>query len=146
MITFLSILLLSEPKTIDLEQLSFMWGHWINESSSIVQEEWWTDGRGDMMLGVSRTVKEGHVVFFEYTRIEKTVDGIFFIASPSGQPTASFKLVESSPKKAVFENPSHDYPQRIIYISESPGHMKARIEGQVGGKEKFSEWTWKKTD
>lgn len=48
----------------------------------------------------------------------------------------AFKLVRNGPREAVFENPEHDFPQRIIYRLESDGALFARIEGVVSGKEK----------
>ena len=36
----------------------------------------------------------------------------------------------------VFENPQHDFPQRIIYRLEKDGSLLARIEGVNQGREK----------
>ena len=38
-----------------------------------------------------------------------------YLASPQGSPATAFELVESSAQKAVFANPKHDFPQRILY-------------------------------
>ena len=34
----------------------------------------------------------------------------------------------------VFENPTHDFPQRVIYRLDDAGVLRARIEGLVAGK------------
>jgi hypothetical protein len=48
-------------------------------------------------------------------RIVEEEDGwVGFVASPSGQETARFKLVSMNASKVIFENPEHDFPQRII--------------------------------
>ena len=36
--------------------------------------------------------------------------------------------------QARFENPTHDFPQRIIYRSDGEGGMSVRIEGERQGK------------
>jgi hypothetical protein len=41
----------------------------------------------------------------------------------------------------VFENPEHDYPQRIIYQREG-NLLIARIEGEVSGEAKGQQWQW----
>ena len=45
--------------------------------------------------------------------------------------------------RVVFENLSHDFPQRIIY-SRKGKQLCARIEGTLQGKEEGEEWCWDK--
>jgi hypothetical protein len=56
------------------------------------------------------------------------------VAKPSGQAEASFKLVKYENQEAVFENPQHDFPQRIIYKLEKDGSLAAAIEGMSKGQ------------
>ena len=86
------------------------------------------------MLGMSRTVKNGKTVAFEYVRIEERKDGLVYVANPSGQAKAEFRQVELTDSLIVFANPSHDFPQRIRYERKSDGSLLARIEGEMGGK------------
>ncbi len=46
--------------------------------------------------------------------------------------------------KVVFENPEHDFPQRIIYERGDEGSLGARIEGIQNGKASSSKWTWQR--
>ena len=50
----------------------------------------------------------------------------------------------SEEKKAVFSNPGHDFPQRIIYWVDGDEALHARIEGEVNEKSKSREWVWKR--
>ena len=43
--------------------------------------------------------------------------------------------------RVVFENPTHDFPQRIIYWKDG-ADLRARIEGTQNGKEGSQEWRW----
>lgn len=88
------------------------------------------------LLGVSRTVKRGKTVAHEFMQIRETSPGqIAFIALPPGQSEASFLLVRLSGQEAVFENPQHDFPQRVIYRREGD-LLTGRIEGSEGGETK----------
>jgi hypothetical protein len=59
-------------------------------------------------------------------------DDLSFLAQPRGAEGATaFRLVRSAPGEAVFENPAHDFPQRIIY-RRTGDRLTGRIEGADG--------------
>lgn len=92
---------------------------------------------GQTMLGMGRTVAGGKVREYEFLQIREEKDGaIYYVAKPSGQPEGSFKLIKLQNKEVVFENPEHDFPQRVIYRLQSDGSLLARIEGTFKGKER----------
>jgi hypothetical protein len=129
----------------DLADLTWLAGSWVLVSKDAVSEEHWTLPRGHTMLGLNRTVISGRTAAFEYLRIESTPDGIVLLASPHGRdPPTRFPLVESGPRRAVFENPSHDFPNRIAY-ERSGDRLDARIEGRQDGQPISEEWTWRRT-
>src|SRR6266850_2648121 len=129
------------PGTI--ADLAFMAGSWSGVEGTTEMDEHWTAPGGGAMLGLHRDVAGGKMVSFEYARIEERADGVFFMASPRGKPATPFRLVKLEGKKAVFENPEHDFPQRIIYWLEADGSLSARIEGTQGGKEASEQWRWR---
>jgi len=89
------------------------------------------------MLGMARTVKNGKTVEWEHVVIRETTPGQWaYVAKPSRQPEAAFPIKEISATQVVFENPQHDFPQRIIYQRIGQDGLTARIEGSVQGKEK----------
>lgn len=128
-----------------LEDLAWMAGSWLERKPGVETEEHWIAPKGDVMLGVSRTVRESGKTSFEFLRIARTPAGISYFACPSGRPATEFKLVETaekeSQKKVVFENREHDFPQRIIYWLDD-GSLRARIEGTIGGQSRSQEWHW----
>jgi Domain of unknown function (DUF6265) len=63
---------------------------------------------------------------------------------PSGQEEAAFKLVKFENNEAVFENPEHDFSQRIIYRLEKDGSLAAAIEGMSKGKLKRIDFPMKR--
>ena len=119
-----------------LQSLAFIAGCWeINrpESKSLVSEQWMT-AEGGAMVGMSRTVKNGKMTAFEFLRIVESDAGIHYISKPSqNKEETAFKLVKWSANDATFENPTHDFPQRIIYRRDKT-NLFARIEGNNEGK------------
>jgi len=99
---------------------------------------------GGLMLGMSRTIVGGKATEFEFLQIRQQGTDIFYIAKPSGQAEASFKLIQNSKQEVVFENPAHDFPQRIIYRLLPDGSMTARIEGKMNGGERGIDFPMKR--
>lgn len=97
------------------------------------------------MLGISRTVAEGKTLEFEFMQIREETNGeILFIAKPSGQPEAMFRLIKGSSREVIFENPRHDFPQRVIYRRQSDGSLLGRIEGVSKRKERAVDFPMKR--
>ena len=126
----------SGGETYDIADLAWISGDWQTASGGKAQiEEHWTALAGASMMGLSRTVAQGKTVEFEYLRIEQRVDGIYYVAHPKARcPGTDFKLTTLSKQEAVFENPEHDFPKRIIYRKSSDGSLIASIDGGPGTK------------
>ena len=69
---------------------------------------------------------------FEYLRIVERDGGLVYIAQPGGRPPTEFVLTELTTTRAVFENPRHDYPRRIVYELSDEGRLSATV-GQLKG-------------
>ena len=104
------------------------------EKSGSLISEMWMKPAGTSMLGVGRTVKNGKTTDFEFMRIEQQDDGIYYVARPKANTTeTAFKLKSAAGSEFTFENPEHDFPQRIIYKIKGSA-LAARIEGTRNGK------------
>lgn len=117
------------------EQPNLDWiaGSWLSCENSQVAEVW-VKSRGGFFAGVNVSDR-----FFEYMRLAPQDGVMSFIASPGGAPPTPFALIEAGPQRAVFENPGHDFPQRVIYWREGPD-LIGRIEGMIDSKTEHSEW------
>ena len=124
-----------------LARLSWMVGGWGAEQGGEWGEEHWIPARGGTMLGVHRDVRGGRTTGFEFLRIEARPDGLVYLASPGGRPATEFRAVEVRDDRVTFENPAHDFPQRIVYWRTGEA-LHARIEGRTGGKEASMGWRW----
>lgn len=131
-----------QPATPTLSDLSWMAGSWIGTTQGVEMEEHWTAAKGGSMIGIHRDVAKGRTVSFEFLRIEMQKDQIVYLSMPGGRsPATPFPLKEISGTRAVFENPAHDFPQRIIYWKDG-SDLRARIEGTINGKAGREEWRW----
>jgi hypothetical protein len=125
-----------------IADLAWMAGSWSGEFRGIQMEEHWTAPKGNSMVGLHRDVGKGRTMLFEFLRIEQQGDRIVYLSMPNGRsPATAFPLKEMSGTRAVFENPQHDFPQRIIYWKDG-NDLRARIEGTMNGKPASEEWRW----
>ena len=123
-----------------ISDLVWMSGDWRTDPAGrAVSEEHWTRPAGGSMIGMSRTLVGDRTVSFEFLRVEERVDAIYYVASPKGRcPATDFKLTRLSRQEAVFENPQHDFPKRIIYRRNTDGGLTAVVDAGEGTKaEKF---------
>jgi hypothetical protein len=146
-LVFASMLIFSpglSPQNV--AEIAWLEGHWIGTDGPMQMEEIWTSAAGGALLGLHKDVVTrtgaARMVSFEFLRIEAGADGIAYVAQPGGRPPTRFALVESGPRRVVFANPAHDFPQRILYWLDDAGALHARIEGPKDGKTVSQEWTW----
>jgi Domain of unknown function (DUF6265) len=121
--------------------LAWMSGDWQTAAGGRARiEEHWTTPAGGSMIGMGRTIAGDKTVEFEYLRLEQRADAIYYVAHPKARcPGTDFKLTRLSGQEAVFENPQHDFPKRVIYRKNSDGSLTASVDGGEGTKsQKFA--------
>ena len=126
----------------EMAKLGWLSGCW-KAVGNVQSEEHWMKLDGQSMLGMGRTIANGKTVFFEFLQIREQPEGIYYIAQLNGGAAVSFKLVKINDSEAIFENPEHDFPQRISYQRAIDGSLLAAIEGQEKGKPKRVEFAMK---
>ena len=131
-----------------IADVAWISGAWVGtRSSGSSIEERWSPPRGGAMLAVSRTVNAGgRMVAFEYLRIVEREGGLVYVAQPGGAPKTEFVLTQFGPtegggQRAVFENPRHDYPKRIVYELSVDGKLSATIGELKGGTPRRFDFT-----
>ena len=130
-----------------IDDLAWLSGCWMSSNQEPGSAEHWMLPAGGTMIGMNRTVRGGKTVAFEFMRIVEQEDGgLEFIASPSGQNTTGFTMTNVSNREVIFENPDHDFPQRIIYRLVSDEELLGRIEGRIDGIERAADFPMKKVD
>ncbi len=110
-------------------RLDWLVGHWCSDSGI---EELWLTSPGDLMLGVNRTVVGGRTRAFEFLRIAADGNGVRYLAQPGGREATAFRLTDTGERWARFDNPAHDFPQRIEYRRDGE-RLVAEISGPGEG-------------
>lgn len=117
------------------DKLGWFAGCWERRTQTGMVEEHWSAANGGMLLGFSRTVRRDTVVTYEQLRVSHRGDTLIYHASPAGQQPTDFRAVGGNlDEQVTFENPAHDFPQRIIYRKVGTDSLVARIEGMRGGQ------------
>ena len=118
---------------------SFMQGSWCASSAGELIEETWLSAVAEEAIGMSRTVRDGKVANFEFMRIVRRNGELEYLAQPGGKAPTAFALVEWGMDWLAFENPEHDFPQRIEYAKQG-GTLLAVISGpeKDGKREEIS--------
>jgi uncharacterized damage-inducible protein DinB len=115
-------------------RLAWLAGCWDDVRGGRTVEEQWMAPRGGVLLGMGRTSGGARPANYEQMRIEEREGKLVFVARPSGQPEAAFTQVELTDSLVAFENPTHDFPQRIVYRLKADGSLLATTEGRERGQ------------
>jgi hypothetical protein len=126
--------------------LSWLVGRWeMSRLDRVVQEEW-LPPMGNTMMCIGRVVEGDSLVDYEFVIIrEHGVRGFAYEAHPMGQEAATFlSPTVGSNQSIVFENLSHDFPQRIGYQLVNADSLVAWVEGPSNGKTKRNEFGYRR--
>lgn len=132
------------PEPARIDQVSWLTGCWLMDGGAQSIEERWTPPLGGSMLGTSRTVRNGRLAGFEFVLLRETDGGLVYEAHPSGQAGETFPVRELTATRVTFENPAHDFPQRIVYELRGANGLAAWIEGALGGKPRRVDFTYRR--
>ncbi len=125
------------PALATISQVEWIAGTWVGEGGPVTFEERWTSPGGGAMLAVSRTMKDGRMVAFEFLRIIEREGGLVYVAQPGGRPPIDFTLTSLTAGSATFENPAHDFPKMIQYTKRADGTLEARVSDGASRVETF---------
>ena len=138
---------LPEPAKAAIGDMGWLAGAWVGtrSSGSSIEERWSPPG-GGAMLAVSRSVNtSGRMFAFEFLRIVERDGGLVYVAQPGGAAPTEFTLTELTTDegltRAVFDNPRHDYPKRIVYELSAEGDLSATVGFTKGGTPRRYEFT-----
>lgn len=132
---FAFILALLPLQLGDLEDLQWLEGEWQRETRAGTAVERWTRS-GVGLVGEGRTLRGDESVLSESLLLLKMGDRVLYVAWPVRNPyPVAFLLVSRDGGGFVFENATHDFPQRIIYSRTADDALTVAIEGPGEGGE-----------
>jgi hypothetical protein len=115
-------------------QVGWMAGCWQQSAGARLIEEQWMRPRAGLMLGASRTVVGDSLREYEQVALFERSEHLVYAATPARQEPAEFTSTAVSDSAVTFENPAHDFPQRVIYRRRGADSLVARVEGMRGGQ------------
>ena len=140
----LLLIFLSVPADQDVfNSLRNLEGTWKMDTPRGRLFERWAVVGDHELKGTSFKVSNSDTIILENIQLLRKQNDIFYIPSVQDQNDKKpipFRLVSATSKRFVFENPAHDYPQRIIYTLINTDSITARIEGTKAGIQKSSDF------
>jgi uncharacterized protein DUF6265 len=117
-----------------LDEAAWLRGCWEETTLRGTVEERWLAPRGGSMLNLGRTVRDGRLLEYEVVLLTEQDGRLAYEAHPSGQAAATFRSTHVSDSLLVFEDPAHDFPQRVAYQRRGTDSLLAWIEGTANGQ------------
>lgn len=133
------------PPGTPIGKVAWLAGCWERRAGSRLVEEQWMAPRGGMMLGMGRTVRGDTLVEYEQLRIYERDGKLVYAANPSGQSPAEFVSTTLNDSAVVFENPGHDFPQRVVYRRLGGDSLAASVEGTSHGKQRVVSFPYERS-
>jgi hypothetical protein len=133
------------PHRGDISAAAWLAGCWELQVGARVSHEHWMAPAGGAMLGMSRTIVRDTLREYEFLRIAPVEGRLTYVAVPSGQRETAFAATALTDTLLVFENPAHDFPQRILYRRIGADSLVARIEGTRGGQARGIDFPMRRT-
>ena len=130
-----------------IEKANWLVGTWGNTTKEGILTETWTEQNDSVLKGESYFVIGKDTVFSEKISLEQKGDSLFYIPivknQNEGKPV-SFKLTAATDSQLVFENPKHDFPQKVTYTKVGADSLVAEISGVKDGKPNSESFPMKK--
>lgn len=149
---YLSLCLLSFSFTNLKQQQAFtqlqeLSGSWMMKTDKQTLFENWVIINSNEMHGKSYRINNNDTTLLEEVKLSGNHDKVLYIPVVKGEnkdQPVSFKLISFANKQFVFENSTHDFPQRVIYHLIRKDSIHAWIEGKHNGKDARSDYYFKR--
>lgn len=136
-----------KSKYTELEKAKWILGKWENVTPQGTLTETWERKNDSTFTGISYFMKDKDTIFSERISLEQTDDQLSYIPTVSEQNSGkpvTFVMISISDKQFIFENPKHDFPQKITYNLIKKDSIIAEISGTENGKNKSETFPLKK--
>jgi len=127
---------------------AFVLGSWeMQTAKGKIIEQWMQDPDQSLSGKSYRINAKGDSLLTESLKIKKIGKDTFYCSTVAGQNEGKetcFKLITTKDETYVFEDKTHDFPQRIVYQNQGKNDLLAWIEGELNGKSRKSEFRYKR--
>jgi hypothetical protein len=148
LLMFISCQNKSGKKFDKLEKMNWLLGNWENEMPEGVLTETWTKKNDSTFSGTTYfIINKEDTVHSETIILKQLNDELVYRPTVKGQNNdepVDFKLSFENENSFSFENPKHDYPQKIVYKKMNETSLVATISGMQQGKQSTESYPMKK--
>jgi hypothetical protein len=122
-------------------------GSWEFKTTDAILSENWTKINDSTYYGQSFFVKGNDTLHFETITLQQNREELTYLTTILGENNdkpISFVLTETTENQLIFENPTHDYPQKISYNHVSKDSLVTETSGVQSGKPSSEKYLMKK--
>lgn len=137
----------SFAQSFSLADAKWLLGKWENQTQRGKMVEEWMKVNDSTYNGKSYMITATDSIPLESVVLKKEGQDVYYIPTVKGQNNeqpVKFRLTSGTAGSLVFENPAHDFPQKIAYTMESERSLVAEISGMVNGQNRAKKFPMKK--
>ncbi len=125
-----------------LDDLAWFIGQWKQiEGPDLVSVEEWKRNSPTLYTGKAWTTYQLDTVHVESIELRLEEGEVYYIPTViENKGPVRFKMTHLDGKSVLFENPTHDFPQKISYEALGDTMLMAKISGVMNGKEAIKEF------
>jgi len=112
-------------------------GNWENTSPDGILTENWQKLNDSTFTAASYLIKGKDTIHLESIVLARKGETLTYLATVKGQndnKPVAFTSTNETENKLIFENPQHDYPQKITYTKGPNNTLTAEVKGKLEGK------------
>ena len=123
-------------KYSQFQKTEWLIGNWQKQTEKGVLTESWQKLDDSTLVGQSYFIDGVDTLSSESIRIEQRNRKLFYIPTVKGQNNGmvvNFNLTSVNDSSLIFENPEHDFPQKITYNKMKNDSLMAEISAILNG-------------
>lgn len=128
-------------------KLQRLQGSWITKMGDTEVLETWQPESDTLLRGTGFEITGSDSVLFETLSLVKRGNDVFYIVSVPGQNDelpVSFRLTGSRDQEFTFENPDHDFPDKIVYRFLDDNRVAAIVSGTIRNEPRSLEFNFER--
>ncbi len=123
-------------KYSQFQKTEWLIGNWQKQTKKEILTESWQKLDDSTLVGQSYFIDGVDTLSSESIRIEQRNRKLFYIPTVKGQNNGmvvNFNLTSVNDSSLIFENPEHDFPQKITYNKMKNDSLMAEISAILNG-------------
>ncbi|WP_123845476.1 DUF6265 family protein [Chitinophaga lutea] len=130
-----------------ISRSAWLLGTWSGGTPGRQLVEIWEKQNDSTFTGRGLMVKGVDTALLEAISLEERNGQLYYVPTVTGQnkgQAVRFTLTSITGSQLAFENPSHDFPQKVTYTLVTPDSLLAEISGTVNGTLKSRKFPMKR--